>query len=158
MNRAFQSFRQPGSSIKPLVVYTPAFEKGYTPESIVDDTYFEGGPRNSDGRYSGRIPIRSAVAASKNVIAWKLFDEITPKKGLSYILNMGFSKIVDNDYYCASALGGLTNGVSTVEMASGFATIENEGYYREPTCIVKITDSRDNIIYKNNGTKRNVST
>ena len=53
LNRAFQSFRQPGSSIKPLIVYTPAFENGYTPESIVSDKRFEGGPRNSDGKYSG---------------------------------------------------------------------------------------------------------
>lgn len=156
LNRAFQSYRQPGSSIKPLIVYTPAFEKGYTPESTVDDSYFNGGPRNSDGKYSGRIPIRTAVALSKNVVAWKLFDEITPKKGLSYILNMGFSNIVENDYYPASSLGGLTNGVSPVEMASGFATIENEGTYREPTCIVKITDSRDNVIYKNNETKTRI--
>ena len=148
LNRAFQAFRQPGSSIKPLVVYTPAFENGYTPSSIVDDTYFNGGPRNSDGRYSGRIPIRSAVAASKNVVAWKLFDEITPKKGLSYILKMRFSHIVANDYYPSAALGGLTEGVSPLEMASGFATLENEGYYRVPTCIVKITDARDNLIYE----------
>lgn len=156
LNRAFQSFRQPGSSIKPLIVYTPAFEKGYTPESIVDDTYFEGGPRNSGNSYSGKIPIRSAVAASKNVIAWKLFEELTPSKGLSYALKMGFSKIVPQDYYPASSLGGLTNGVSPVEMASGFATIENEGYYRQPTCIVKITDSRDNLIYKNTGSKKKI--
>ena len=156
LNRAFQSFRQPGSSIKPLIVYTPAFENGYTPESIVSDKRFEGGPRNSDGKYSGNIPIRSAVAASKNVIAWKLFEEITPKVGLSYILNMGFSNIVDSDYYPASSLGGLTNGVSPLEMASGFATIENEGYYREPTCIVKITDARDNVIYKNKNKKKQI--
>lgn len=156
LNRAFQSFRQPGSSFKPLVVYTPAFENGYTPSSIVDDSYFNGGPRNSGGVYSGRIPIRRAVAASKNVVAWKLFDEITPRKGLSYVLKMRFSHIVANDYYLASSLGGLTEGVSPLEMASGFATIENEGYYREPTCIVKITDARDNLIYEDTGDKRQV--
>lgn len=148
LNRAFQAFRQPGSSIKPLVVYTPAFENGYTPSSTVNDSYFNGGPRNSDGTYSGNIPIRTAVAKSKNVVAWKLFDEITPKKGLSYILKMRFSHIVANDYYLSSSLGGLTEGVSPLEMASGFATIENEGYYRVPTCIVKITDARDNLIYE----------
>jgi membrane peptidoglycan carboxypeptidase len=148
LNRAFQSFRQPGSSIKPLVVYTPAFEYGYTPESIVLDEQFEGGPRNSNGKYSGKIPIRSAVAASKNVVAWKLFEELTPQRGLSYILNMGFSKIVANDYYPASSLGGLTNGASPLEMAAGFATIENEGEYRRPTCGVKITGSRGTEIYK----------
>ena len=156
LNRAYQSFRQPGSSIKPLVVYTPAFENGYTPESIVEDKYFKGGPHNSDNKYSGRIPIRSAVAASKNVVAWKLFEEITPSKGLSYILNMGFSNIVADDYYPASALGGLTHGVSPLEMASGYATIENEGYYREPTCIVKITDSRGNLIYKDRQVKKKI--
>lgn len=156
LNRAFQSYRQPGSSIKPLIVYTPSFEHGYTPESIVDDSYFKGGPRNSNGTYAGKIPVRSAVAASKNVVAWKLFEELTPKVGLSYILNMGFSNIVANDYYAASSLGGLTNGVSPLEMASGFATIENDGYYREPTCIVEITDSRDNTIYKSNSKGKQV--
>ena len=156
LNRAFQSFRQPGSAFKPLAVYTPAFENGYTPESTVNDQYFEGGPRNSDGRYAGNISVRSAVAASKNVIAWKLFEELTPKKGLSYVLDMGFSKIVDTDYYPASSLGGLTNGVSALEMASGYAAIENDGYFREPTCIVKITDSRDNIIYKSKGKRKQI--
>lgn len=156
LNRAFQSFRQPGSSIKPLVVYTPAFENGYTPSSIVDDTRFEGGPRNADGVYAGKIPIRTAVLKSKNVIAWKLFEEITPKVGLSYLLDMGFSNIVSQDYYPASSLGGLTKGVSPLEMASGFATIENEGYYRTPTCINKITDSRENVIYNNKAQKKQI--
>ncbi len=156
LNRAYQSFRQPGSSIKPLIVYTPSFENGYTPESIVSDKQFKGGPRNSNGQYSGNIPIRSAVAASKNVVAWKLFEELTPRVGLSYILDMGFSNIVDSDYYPASSLGGLTHGVSPLEMAAGFATIENEGYYREPTCIIQITDARDNIIYENKNKKKQI--
>ena len=69
---------------------------------------------------------------------------------------MNFNRIVNDDYVPAAALGGLTNGVSPVEMASGFATIENEGYYRQPTCIVKITDSRDNLIYKNTGSKKKI--
>ncbi|MDD7403816.1 MAG: transglycosylase domain-containing protein [Butyribacter sp.] len=149
LNRAFQSYRQPGSSFKPLVVYTPQLERNYTPNTIVDDTYFEGGPKNSDGSYSGKIPLRSAVERSKNVIAWKLFQELTPKVGLKYVLNMNFSQIVDSDYYPAASLGGLTNGVSTVEMAAGYATIENDGIYREPTCIKKITDSSGNVILNN---------
>ena len=143
LNRAFQSYRQPGSSIKPLVVYTPSFERNYTPDTTVLDQYFEGGPRNSDGRYSGNISVRQAVASSKNVIAWKLFQELIPKVGLSYLLDMRFKKIVANDYYPASSLGGLTNGASPVEMASGYAAIANEGVYREPTCIKKITDAED---------------
>ena len=149
LNRGFQSFRQPGSSFKPLVVYTPQLERNYTPDSIVDDSYFEGGPRNSDGSYSGNIPLRYAVEKSKNVIAWKLFEELTPKVGLSYVTKMNFSKIESSDYYPAASLGGLTTGASTLEMASGYATIENDGVFRDPTCITKITDSEGNVIVNN---------
>ncbi len=149
LNRAFQSYRQPGSSFKPLVVYTPQLERGYTPNTIVDDTYFEDGPHNSDGTYAGKIPLRTAVEKSKNVVAWKLFEELSPKVGLSYVKKMGFSQIVANDYYPAASLGGLTNGASTVEMASGFATIENDGVYREPTCIKKILDGNDKVVISN---------
>lgn len=149
LNRAFQSYRQPGSSFKPVAVYTPQLERNYTPDTIVDDTYFEGGPRNSDGTYSGKIPLRYAVEKSKNVIAWKLFEELTPKVGLNYTLNMNFAQIVDNDYYPAASLGGLTNGVSTVEMASAYAAIYNDGIFRAPTCIRKMTDSGGNTVVSN---------
>ncbi len=141
LNRAYQSFRQPGSTIKPLIVYTPAFERDYTPASIVWDKYSSDGPKNSDGRYLGKINLQTAVWKSKNVIAWKLFKEITPKVGLSYLLRMNFAKITDRDYTLASALGGLTHGVSPVEMASAYATLENGGNFREPTCIVKIMNA-----------------
>ena len=93
LNRAFQSFRQPGSSIKPLNVYTPALEMGYTPDSIVIDEKLEDGPENASGKYSGEITLRQAVAASKNTIAWQLYTEITPDKGMSYLKDMGFSHI-----------------------------------------------------------------
>ena len=149
LNRAYQSYRQPGSCFKPIAVYTPQLERGYTPDSIVDDTYFSGGPHNADGSYAGKISLRYAVEKSKNVIAWKLFQELTPEVGLSYPIKMGFSNIVDSDYYPAASLGGLTNGVTTVEMASAFATIENDGVFREPTCIGKITDSDGKTIVNN---------
>lgn len=150
LNRAYLSFRQPGSSFKPLAVYTPQLERGYTPDSIVDDTFFEGGPRNSNGKYSGKIPLRYAVEQSKNVIAWKLFEELTPRVGLSYVQKMQFSKIVDNDFFPASSLGGLTNGVSTVEMASAYAALANHGRFRSPTCITKITDDEGKVILNMN--------
>lgn len=149
LNRAFQSYRQPGSSFKPLVVYTPELERGFTPDTIVDDSPFEGGPKNSDGSYLGKIPLRTAVEKSKNVVAWRLFEELTPRVGLSYVEKMNFSKIVDNDFYPAASLGGLTNGVSTVEMASAYATIENDGVYREPTCVKRITNSDGEVILDN---------
>lgn len=150
LNRAFQSFRQPGSSIKPLNVYTPALEMGYTPDSIVIDEKLEDGPENANGKYSGEITLRQAVAASKNTIAWQLYTEITPDKGMSYLKDMGFSHIEKEDYGMAACLGGLTVGVSPLEMAKGYATIENDGYTREPTCISKILDAKGNTIYEVN--------
>jgi len=140
LNRAYQSFRQPGSSIKPLIVYAPWFERGLTPEDIVLDEKFEGGPTNA-GSYLGEITVRTAVAKSQNTVAWKLFTKLTPEVGLSYLNKMRFRKIVETDYVPAASLGGLTYGVSALEMASAFAALENDGIYRVPTCIVRITDS-----------------
>lgn len=156
LNRAYQSYRQPGSSIKPLIVYTPSFERGRYPDDIVTDEKFKGGPSNSDGKYSGKIPLRQAVEKSKNTIAWKLFEELTPKVGLSYLLDMNFNKIDKNDYYPAAALGGFTTGVSPVEMVSGYATLENDGVYREPTCIVQIKDSQGNVLVGDEQAKKRI--
>lgn len=146
LNRAYQSFRQPGSCIKPLVVYTPSLERDYTPDTTVNDHKFDGGPSNSDGRYAGYCSLRYAVEHSKNTVAWQLFDELTPEVGLKYLLEMNFTKIVKSDYYNASSIGGLTYGCSPLEMASAYATIENNGKYRDPTCIVKILDADGNVI------------
>ena len=147
LNRAYQSFRQPGSAIKPLTVYTPSFEQSYTPDTIVVDEPIEDGPRNANGTYLGEITVRTAVEKSVNTIAWKLYDQLTPDKGLSYLKAMNFSRISPSDYRLATALGGFTNGVSALEMASGFAAIENDGYYRTPTCIVKIEDGNGTVLY-----------
>lgn len=146
LNRAYQSFRQPGSTIKPLIVYTPAFEQGYTPESLVKDEKIEGGPVNADGVFSGNMTVLDALAKSKNTVAWKLFTEISPAIGIGKLLDMGFSAIADTDYYPSAALGGFTKGVNAVEMSSAYAAIENGGEFREPTCIMKMTDSSGNDI------------
>jgi membrane peptidoglycan carboxypeptidase len=146
LNRGYQSFRQPGSAIKPLIVYTPAFEREYTPESVVVDKKMEDGPKNSGGNYLGKMKLQRAIELSKNTVAWKLFEEVTPRVGLSYLLNMNFSKISESDYVPAASLGGLTIGVSPVEMAAAYATLENDGYFRVPTCIIKIMDSEGNEI------------
>jgi len=138
-NRAYQSFRQPGSSIQPLIVYPPWFERGLVPESLVLDGKFENGPDNAGG-YAGIMDVRSAVAYSKNTVAWKLFMELTPEEGLSYLENMNFRRIVDTDYVPAASLGGLTYGVSPVEMAGAYSALENDGVFRSPTCIMQITD------------------
>lgn len=147
LNRAYQSHRQPGSSIKPLIVYTPSFERGKTPDTIVNDHKFDGGPSNSGDTYYGDVTIRFAVEKSLNTVAWQLYDELTPKVGLQYLKDMNFTNIVKDDYVTATALGGFTTGTSTLEMASAYATIENDGMYREPTCVTSIVDSDNNIIY-----------
>ena len=156
LNRAYQSYRQPGSAIKPLTVYTPSFERNYTPDSAVKDEPIEDGPRNANGSYLGQITVRTAVEKSVNTIAWKLYEELTPEVGLSYLENMNFAKLDANDYRPATALGGFTNGVSALEMASGYAAIENDGNYRTPTCIVKILDADGNEVYASEQTEEAV--
>ena len=148
LNRAYQSYRQPGSSIKPIIVYTPILERGYTADSIVDDSEIEDGPANAGGSYEGEITLRRAVEKSKNTVAYKLLDELTPEVGLSYLRAMNFSRLDEDDDRLAIALGGFTNGVSPLEMAKAYATIENDGKYRDPGCIIKITGSDGNLIYQ----------
>lgn len=156
LNRAYQSFRQPGSTIKPLIVYTPILEKGYTPNSTVLDAPIEDGPSNSGDSYSGSISLRRAVEKSKNTVAWRLLQELTPEVGISYLEKMNFSKLDERDKTLAAALGGFTNGVNTVEMASGYTAIENNGNFRAPTCIVKITDADGNILIQGESGERNI--
>lgn len=148
LNRAYQSFRQPGSAIKPLIVYSIAFENGYTPDSVVVDEPIENGPKNYSGSYAGKVTLRYAVMKSINTVAWKLLDEITPSVGLSYLKEMNFSAIEKDDYRNSIALGGFTTGVSSVEMAAAYATLENDGVYRYPTCITKIVAANGDIIYQ----------
>ena len=148
LNRAYQSYRQPGSAIKPLIVYTPALERGYTPDTVVEDAPIEDGPENAGGRYLGSVTLRYAVENSINTVAWNLLEEMTPVTGISYLKEMNFAKLSPEDERPAASLGGFTNGVSPVEMAAAYATIENDGKYREPTCIVEIQDADGNAIYQ----------
>ena len=158
LNRGYQSFRQPGSAIKPLIVYTPAFERSYTPDTIVVDEPIRDGPRNATGQYEGRITVRHAVEQSTNTVAWNLFQELTPETGLSYLTEMEFSKIVAEDYDIPSALGGFTMGVSPLEMAAAFAAIENDGVFRSPTCVIRIADADGKTIYESDRSGKRVYT
>lgn len=149
LNRAYQSARQPGSTIKPLIVYTPQLERGYTPSTTVDDNPFEQAnmPENSGRSYSGMTSLAAAVAASKNVVAFRLFGQLTPEVGSDYLLNMNFNYFtIEDRHNMAACLGGLTYGATTVEMASGYSTIENDGEFRKPTCIKQILDAKGNVI------------
>ncbi|MDD6797850.1 MAG: transglycosylase domain-containing protein [Clostridia bacterium] len=155
LNRAYQSYRQPGSSIKPLSVYTPYLQLGATPDSVVTDEKIENGPVNADGIYSGDLTLREAVRVSKNTVAWSIYEKITPKAGTAFLINLGFKKVYVDKDKTAGALGGFTYGVTTEEMAGGYAAIENDGIYREATCITRITtvDGSEVVNTSGRGTK-----
>lgn len=150
-NRAYLSARQSGSSIKPLIDYTPGFESGmFAPATVVKDCEIPNGPKNASGSYRGNVMIREAVARSINTIAWQVLEAITPKYGLSFLDKMHFNHLsyVDNDNLALS-LGGFTEGVRVVDMAKGYATLANGGMYSDRTCIVKINHISDGTIYNN---------
>lgn len=145
-NRAYLSSRPPGSAIKPLVVYTPLLERGYTADSVVNDKKSAEGPKNSNGQYSGGISLRKAVEVSKNTVAWDKFNELGAETAMQYLLEMEFSNIMPQDYTGSAALGGFTKGASTLEMSGAYATIANNGVYRTPTCILRVEDSYGNVV------------
>lgn len=151
LNRAFQSPRQPGSTIKPLIVYAPALENGYTDTTQVRNINV------SDAKEKGAViselpgatmPLRKAVELSRNGVAWYVFDDITPPIGMAYLTQMRFGSIVPDDYFPASALGGFTYGATTEEMAGAYSALAKSGSYREPTCILRLVDKAGNDIFE----------
>ncbi|MGN0241215.1 MAG: transglycosylase domain-containing protein, partial [Candidatus Weimeria sp.] len=141
-NRAFLSERQPGSSIKPVLDYGPAFDTGnFYPGRIVSDTKSKNGPKNSEGTYSGNITIRKAIAESKNTVAFDTLKTIGVDFGLSYLEKMQFSSLsyLDEDNLSAS-IGGFSYGVKNFELAGAYRAIENGGVWQMPTCVIKIKD------------------
>lgn len=142
-NRAYLSARQPGSAIKPLIDYAPAFDIGlYYPSKIVVDREIENGPKNSGGRYFGPITVREAANRSLNTVAWQVLQDIGVNTGLGYLSEMEFHKIspIDNGVD-ALALGGFTYGTRVVDMAKGYQTLANDGLYTDKTCILEIRDA-----------------
>lgn len=150
-NRATSLRRQPGSTFKPLAVYGPAFEMGYVPGSLVKDIpqrYGDGyAPRNADGGYYGDIPISVAVQWSRNAAAVWLLNEIGVERGMEFARRLGID-LVPEDAHLPLALGGLTRGVSPLQMAGAYAAFANGGLYCEPHAIEQIIDAQGNILYQ----------
>lgn len=161
LNRATQSLRQPGSTFKIVSTYAPALDAaGKTlATTYVDEpyTYSDGTPvRNWYGEaYRGTTTIRTAIRDSMNIIAVKCLTDITPELGYAYLLNFGFTTLVDNEEIDGSiysdvrqtlALGGVTRGVTNIELNAAYATIADGGVYREPKFYTKITDHDGNVI------------
>ena len=149
-NRAYLSARQPGSTIKPLIDYGPAFDTGeYYPTRMVNDHKWEKGPSNSGRRYFGNVTVREALNRSLNTVAWQILEDIGIDFGLSYLGEMEFQKLsyVDNQVPSLS-IGGFTNGVRVVDMAKGYSTLANDGVYNDRTCIVKILHEKESELTK----------
>ena len=155
-NRAYLSSRPPGSSIKPLVVYTPLLERGYTANSMVTDKKEADGPKNANNSYAGSVTLRTAVEKSINTVAWSKFNELGAETAMQYLLEMEFKDIMPQDYTGSSALGGFTRGVSTLELSAAYTALENNGIYRSPSCIVRVEDSYGNVVLEHNGAEKQV--
>lgn len=154
LNRAFQSPRQPGSTIKPLVIYTPGLEMGaepYTSLKNVDvkDAYKAYKEKEDFDTLSGsRMSLRRAVEKSVNGCALYLYDQVTPNTGLGKLVKMKFNTVVPTDYGLSSGLGGLSYGATTLEMANAYSTLANSGAYTQADCIKSIKDKNGKEIYE----------
>ena len=154
LNRATDSFRQPGSTFKTLSTYGPALDKHFiTLATTVDDEPYEyesGQPvKNADESYHGSVTIRKAIENSYNVVAVKILTEITPQTGMDYLERLGFTRLINDpawDVIQPLALGGITNGVSTLELTAAYAAIANSGTYIEPMFYTKVTDHEGNVL------------
>ena len=162
LNRASQSKRQPGSTIKPLSVYSPALEKSLndpntdifwsTPTPDKPLMRLSNGkmwPTNEGGGYSGRnVTVQRGLAQSMNTISAQTLDKIGPSYAYDYITNryhISTLSVFDEDY-APMATGALTNGVTPLEMTTAYQAFGNGGYYYESYSYYKIEDSQGNII------------
>ena len=150
-NRAYLSARQPGSTIKPLIDYAPAFDTGeYYPARLVNDHKWENGPSNSGGSYYGNVSVREALNRSLNTVAWQILTDIGVDYGLNYLGEMEFQKLtyIDNGVPSLS-IGGFTKGVRGVDMAKAYSTLANGGVYNDQTCIRRIDHEHNGELTKN---------
>lgn len=162
LNRASTSLRQPGSTYKILSTYLPALDtSGMTlATQQKDEPYYYPGTkrlvRNWYRGYRGTVTIRKAIADSMNVIAVKTLEQVTPKVAYDYLLNLGFTSLVESytdasgkiysDISLPMALGGLTKGVSNLELTTAFASVANGGVYNKATFYTKIVDHDGNVL------------
>lgn len=166
LNRATQSLRQPGSTIKPLSVYAPALDNGYTIASVIDDTPTTFGnysPDNYSNNFSGLITVREAIKDSINVVAVKIVQDLGTSRTMDYLKKFGITTLIDdrnkaqNDIGLApQALGGVTKGVKPIEMAAAYSVFPNKGVYNKPITFTKIYDQDGNLIFENKPKKERV--
>lgn len=149
-NRATRIRRQPGSAIKPIFVYAPALEAGYTAASmLLDDAaaFSDYTPKNASGTYRGWVTMREAVTRSLNLPAVALCDTLGVEtcKAFSQKLGIPFD---ERDNALALALGGFTYGVSPYQLAGAYAALADGGIYRKPHAVLRITDRNGRVLYE----------
>lgn len=164
LNRATNTTRQPGSTFKVLSTYAPALEAGLTLASVKNDapfTYANGRPVKNwwGSNYRGLQSLRYGIVQSANVITVKVLTQITPQLGFDYLKNFGFTTLVESrvekdgsvvsDIGQPLALGGITDGVTNMELNAAYAAIANKGTYIKPRLYTKIVDHDGNILIDN---------
>lgn len=162
LNRA-TSPRQPGSAIKPLSVYTPALDNGFTAASVVDDVPYTNSKGWSPTNYSasvfyGLTPMRKALEHSYNVSAVKFLNKVGINASVDYLAKFGIinKDNPDNDTFEEAdkdesplALGGMTRGISTLKMTAAYNALANQGNYIEPIAYTKIENNKGEVILDN---------
>lgn len=145
-NRATMAERQPGSSFKPFV-FAAALQEGFTPDTVIEDSPLKVGewsPQNYNGDYKGKVPLRYVAEQSLNVPTVRIAQKIGMDKPLFYAQEMGITTLVldgaHNDRNLASSLGGLTKGITPLEMVSAYGTFANKGVHVEPVSIIRVVD------------------
>ena len=164
LNRAMDSKRQPGSTFKVLSAFVPALDtSGMTLATSFEDeptNYSNGTPiKNWYSGYRGNQTIRTAIKDSMNIITVKCFKNVTPQVGYDYLCNMGITTlkngeagpngIAENDINESMCLGGLTEGVTNLELTGAYAAIANSGTYIKPTFYSKVLDHNGNVLIDN---------
>lgn len=155
-NRATQMRRQPGSAMKPLAIYTPAIEAGYHPDSMLEDKLQSFGknkytPHNVDEQYAGEVPMYEALAESKNTAAVWLLNQIGVQKGVASAERFGIN-IPKSDQNLAFGIGGLSQGVSPLQMARAYSAFANGGKLPDTHFITKIVDATGAVVVDNTNT------
>lgn len=161
LNRATMSPRQPGSAIKPILAYGPAIELlGMGPASVIDDApvtyhqYNDYSPHNYDGRYRGLITMRTALTHSVNVVAVKLLmDHVTIPEAVKFAARMNINLKPTGP---AMALGGLSRGVTPMELTAAYAAFANHGIYNNPVSILRVEDQDGITLFEAEPTPRKV--
>lgn len=156
LNRATNTLRQPGSTFKVLTAFAPALDTcGATLSTVYYDAPYTVGQKTfrnwyAKKGYMGYSTIRDGIVYSMNIVAVRcMMETVTPQLGVEYARNFGITSLTETDYNAATALGGITKGVSNLELAGAYAAIANGGIYTKPVFFTKILDHNGKVLLEN---------